>query len=82
MQRRDALRDASAYLTVSEPAVLVIVGLVPIFFLVKERQAIYRRQAEVEKEATSELMGRRGCEHLPTGKLLGNVSQEDGGLRG
>lgn len=46
VQRLAALRVASAYRTVSEPAVLVIAGVIPIALLARERQAIYRRKAE------------------------------------
>ena len=46
MQRLAALRVASAYRTVSEPAVLIIAGVIPIAHLARERQAMYRRRAE------------------------------------
>ena len=46
VQRRGALRVASAYRTVSEPAVMVIAGVLPIHHLARERQVIYRRKAE------------------------------------
>jgi len=49
VQRRGALRVASAYRTVSEPAVLVIAGVIPIHLLARERQAIYRRRAEANR---------------------------------
>lgn len=42
MQRRGALKVASAYLTVSKSAVLVIVGVIPVALLAKERKEIHR----------------------------------------
>ncbi|XP_030747880.1 uncharacterized protein LOC115876293 [Sitophilus oryzae] len=55
VQRQAALRVASSYRTVSEPAVLVIAGIAPIALLARERYAIYQRitelnQKEVKKE--------------------------------
>lgn len=51
VQRRAALRVASAYRTVSEPAALVIAGVIPIDLLARERRAIYLRKAETDKTA-------------------------------
>ncbi|XP_054272570.1 UDP-glycosyltransferase UGT5-like [Macrosteles quadrilineatus] len=48
VQRQAALRVASAYRTVSEPAVLVIAGVIPVKLLAVERKAIYRRRGEDE----------------------------------
>lgn len=53
VQRRGALRVASAYRTVSEPAVLVIAGVIPIDLLAKERRAIYLKKPEIGKKAAS-----------------------------
>lgn len=53
VQRRGALRVASAYRTVSEPAVMVIAGVIPIYHLARERQAIYRRRPEVGRESAA-----------------------------
>lgn len=50
VQRRVALRVASAYRTVSHPAVLVIAGVIPIDILAQERSAIYRRKLETDKD--------------------------------
>jgi hypothetical protein len=50
VQRRAALRVASAYRTVSEAAVLVIAGVIPIALQAQERQAIYRRREETDLE--------------------------------
>ena len=50
VQRQAALRVASAYRTVSEPAVLVIAGVIPVKLLAGERKAIYRRQDEIGKD--------------------------------
>ena len=46
VQRRGALRVACAYRTVSEAAVLVIAGIIPIRLLAKERKLIYDRKNE------------------------------------
>lgn len=51
VQRRGALRVASAYRTVSEPAVLVIAGVIPIHLLARERRAIFLRKVEQNREA-------------------------------
>lgn len=51
VQRRAALRVASAYRTVSEPAVLVIAGVIPIALLAQERQSVYRRKGQGDPEA-------------------------------
>lgn len=53
VQRVCALRVASAYRTVSEPAVLVIAGVIPVALLAKERKAVYHRKAEVGKAMAS-----------------------------
>ncbi|KAK9497402.1 hypothetical protein O3M35_004114 [Rhynocoris fuscipes] len=47
VQRRGALRIASAYRTVSEPAVLVIAGVPPIDLLALERRRVHRTRREV-----------------------------------
>ena len=44
VQRRCALRVVCAYRTVSEAAVLVIAGVIPIDLMAKERKAIYERK--------------------------------------
>lgn len=41
-----ALREASAYRTVFEAAVMVIAGIIPIEILASERKRIFRRRAE------------------------------------
>ena len=46
VQRRGALRVASAYRTVSESAVLVIAGVIPIALLAEERRRIFLRRNE------------------------------------
>lgn len=51
VQRRAALRVASAYRTVSEPAVLVIAGVIPIALLARERQAVFNRKDEGERRS-------------------------------
>lgn len=59
VQRRAALRVVSAYRTVSEPAVLVVAGVIPVALLAQERKRLYirkRRTGEVgtanERDAT------------------------------
>lgn len=55
VQRRGALRVSCAYRTVSEPAVLVIAGVVPVGLLALERKAIYERKGEIGRaRATKE----------------------------
>lgn len=49
VQRRGALRVACSYRTVSEPAVLVVTGVMPIDLLAKEQKQIYERKAEIGK---------------------------------
>ncbi|XP_054283430.1 uncharacterized protein LOC129000490 [Macrosteles quadrilineatus] len=51
VQRQAALRVPSAYRTVSEPAVLVIAGVIPVKLLAAERKAIYQRQGYIGKDA-------------------------------
>jgi hypothetical protein len=53
VQRRSALRVASAYRTVSEAAILVIAGCIPIHLLAKERKAIYTRKSETSRKTAS-----------------------------
>ena len=50
VQRKGALRVASAYRTVSEPAVLVISGIIPIDLLAWERKEIYTKKDTVNVE--------------------------------
>lgn len=50
VQRQAALRVASAYRTVSEPAVLVVAGVIPVKLLAEERKAIYHRKGEADKD--------------------------------
>lgn len=59
VQRQAALRVASSYRTVSEPAVLVIAGIAPIALLARERYAIYQRKTELnQKEVKKEEINR------------------------
>lgn len=53
IQRRGALRVASSYRTVSEPAVLVVAGVVPIDLLAQERKHTYKRKEEVGRKAAA-----------------------------
>lgn len=54
MQRSNALRVASAYRTVSEPAVFVIEGVIPVVLLAKERKAVFCTKAEIGKARASQ----------------------------
>lgn len=54
VQRRAALRIASAYRTVSEPAILVIAGVIPIALLAAERREIYQNKAVLNKAKMKE----------------------------
>lgn len=61
IQKRSALRVASAYRTVSEPAVLVVAGVMPIDLLAKERKIAYQRKMEIggetaRREARNQMM--------------------------
>ena len=49
-QRRGPVRVHSGSRTVSEPAVMVIAGVIPIDLLAKERRAVYLRKAELGKD--------------------------------
>lgn len=51
VQRRSALRVTSAYRTVSEPAVLVIAGVVPIHLLADETRRVFIRRNEQQRRA-------------------------------
>ena len=54
VQRRAALRIVSSYRTVSEPAVLVVAGVIPIDLLARERQFVHQQKDILEmKEATA-----------------------------
>lgn len=46
VQRQGALQVLSAYRTVSEPAVMVIAGMIPAALLAKERKTTYTRERE------------------------------------
>lgn len=61
VQRSAALRIASAYRTVSEPAVLVITGTIPIDLLVEERKAFWieRRQMGIVHRDSAEMIRRQ-----------------------
>lgn len=53
VHRLSALRVASAFRTVSEDAVCLIAGMLPVDLLAEERKALYRRR-KTTKEATTE----------------------------
>ena len=50
LQRKEALRVASTYRTVSEPAVMVISGFICIDLLAKEGRAVHFREGEIGDE--------------------------------
>lgn len=54
VQRRAALRVTSAYRTVSEPAVLVVAGIVPIALLAQERKRAYIRKRQTGEDGPSD----------------------------
>lgn len=54
IQRRMALRVASAYRTVSTPAVFVIAGAIPVEMIARERKAIYLRRSEEDRKAVKQ----------------------------
>lgn len=66
VQRKGALRVACAYRTVSEPAVLVIAGVIPIALLAQERRAVYLRKAEVGKKTAGDEERRRTLDRWQT----------------
>ncbi|XP_043481646.1 uncharacterized protein LOC122510808 [Leptopilina heterotoma] len=49
VQRRGALRVASSYRTVSEPALLVMTSIIPIDLLVLERKRIYKDKEHISR---------------------------------
>lgn len=51
VQRRGALRVASSYRTVSEPAVLVIASVPPIDLMAQERKRIFELKSDIGAEA-------------------------------
>lgn len=53
VQRRGALRVACSYRTVSEPAVMVIAGVIPIDLLALERKSVFERDADTSREIAS-----------------------------
>ena len=78
VQRRGALRIAYSYRTVSEPAILVVAGVIPIDLLAQERQYVHQQkpalgplEAELP-EPTPYRLGRNG----------GKKKQELGGQPG
>lgn len=86
IQRKGALRIASAYRTVSEAAVLVIAGIVPIDIQAMERKRVYHRHRDEgrtnnikEQERTrslNEWQRRWSCDSKGrwTARLLGEVA--------
>lgn len=54
VQKLGALIVACSYCTVSEPAILLVAGLIPIDLQAKERQYLYVEKAEVGKHEMKE----------------------------
>ena len=52
-QRQMALRVCSAYCTVSDEALMVVAGQIPIHLLALERDRIFRRKTLETREATT-----------------------------
>ncbi|XP_033228922.1 uncharacterized protein LOC117180535 [Belonocnema kinseyi] len=50
VQKLGALRVACSYRTVSEPAILVVAGVIPIYLQARERKYIYRKKSEIGKQ--------------------------------
>lgn len=63
VQRRGALRIASSYRTVSEPAVLVIAGVIPIDLLASERKQIHDLREEHQPELAREAARKESLRH-------------------
>ena len=85
VQRRGALRVTSSYRTVSEPAVLVIAGVIPVDLLAQGRKFVHEmegtlgraRSREVAKEQALGAWQRRWMEDTRgrwTAKLIGELS--------
>ncbi|XP_075170256.1 uncharacterized protein LOC142242576 [Haematobia irritans] len=60
VQRTAALREASAYRTVSAPAIQVISGMIPIDLQVEERMEIYALKQRAEADRTQENLIKMG----------------------
>ncbi|XP_046834335.1 uncharacterized protein LOC124431019 [Vespa crabro] len=72
IQSRAALRIASAYRTASEPAILVIAGVIPIAPLAKELKAVHLRKTEVVTTAPSKEERKKTIQVLADGfRVLG-----------
>lgn len=93
VQRRGALRVVSSYRTVSEPAVLVVAGVMPIDLLAAEKKHIYERKEEVGKETatveakalTMQLWQERWSSETRgrwTARLIGNIAEWTGRRHG
>lgn len=55
VQRLGALRVASSYHTVSEPAIMVIAGIVPIDIMASERQFLYQRKRTADRNVLNKI---------------------------
>ena len=55
VQRRGALRVTSSYRTVSEPAVLVIVGVIPVDLLARGRKFVHEMEGTLGRDKSREV---------------------------
>ena len=55
VQRRGALRVTSSYRTVSEPAVLVMAGVIPVDLLARGRKFIYEMEGTLGRDKSREV---------------------------
>lgn len=70
VQRRGALRITCSYRTVSEPAVLVVAGVIPIDLLAQERQFAHQRK-EARFGKGGGIKARQGKQHRDLAKQMG-----------
>ncbi|XP_046145762.1 uncharacterized protein LOC123989125 [Osmia bicornis bicornis] len=63
VQRRCALRVASSYRTVAEPAVLVIAGMLPIDLLAHERKQVYEAKRSGQDTVDAKRVAREATLH-------------------
>lgn len=88
IQRRGALRVASAYRTVSEPAALVVAGVIPIKLMAQERRQVYqekkmRGEADTAEARQNTMRHWQECWEREsrgrwTARLVGNLGEWSG----
>lgn len=61
LQRRAALRDTSAYRKLSQPAILIVAGVIPVILLAKEKKCDYtnKRDTGEDRSSRERAMGER-----------------------